>query len=176
MGKTWWCSSKIVAASLLHQRCPVPLGACSPKGTLLRRDGIGALWPPTPPMLPALLAVLGLRTVPLVEARSLHAFTALGPCLPIALTYCHGYGIAVDWDDLVGLGAQYALPNYEAILDWARQTYRQDLSLKELLPYLAQAATPGSVIEAVLDGVGQKHLSPGQAFTRGIGRSEVLAG
>lgn len=80
------------------------------------------------------------------------------------------------WDDLVALSAQYALPNYEAILVRARRTYRQDLSLKELLPYLAQAATPGSVIEAVLDGVGQKHLSLGQAFTRGIGRSEVLAG
>lgn len=26
------------------------------------------------------------------------------------------YGIAVDWDDPVALGAQYALPNYEAIL------------------------------------------------------------
>lgn len=56
--------------------------------------------------------------------------------------------------DLVALGAQCALPNYEAILAWARRTYRQDLGLKELLPYLAQAATPGGVTEAVLDGVG----------------------
>ncbi len=80
------------------------------------------------------------------------------------------------WDDLVALGAQYALPNYEAILDWARQTYRQDLGLKELPPYLAQAAPPGGVIEVILDGLGQKHLRLGQALGRGIGRSEALAG
>lgn len=144
--------------------------------TWLGGDGIAALWPGEAPILPELLASLGMEPLVLASERAFHAFTALGPCLPIALTYCDGQGIPVDWKVLAALGAKYDLPGYGAILAWARRTRRQGLSPKELQSYLAQAATPGGITEAILVGLEQQHLSLGDALERGIGRSLALAG
>ncbi|HEY3379674.1 MAG TPA: NAD(P)-binding domain-containing protein [Armatimonadota bacterium] len=142
--------------------------------TICKKNGIAALYPADNVIVHALLAALSLRVFPLRNEETLHAFTAFGPCLPIALTYWEGLGNRVDDNELLDTAAQYGLPDFSEMLAWARAIQPRQLSVEEQHRYVLQAATPGGVTEAIL-----REIDKGQrlslALERGVQRSHELA-
>ena len=161
-------------------RLPLPLAACQrvrvmpgAPDTIRQRTGIAALYPAGSPIVCDLLAALSLRIFPLQHEEDLHAFTAFGPCLPIALTYWEGLSHRLDDDELLDMAAQYGLCDFPAMLAWARTSQPQHLSPAEHDRYVRQAATPGGVTEAILQAIDEgQRLSA--ALERGIQRSRAL--
>jgi pyrroline-5-carboxylate reductase len=141
--------------------------------TLAKRNGIAALYPANVEVQ-TLLEALGLRVVLLPSEASFHAFTAMGPCLPIAAAWCLGMGKPIDRDALLALGRRYGFADYPQIVDWALAVCPKGLSHAELAIYAAHAATPGGVTEAVLNGLRDGEDLP-SALERGIRRCEELA-
>lgn len=141
--------------------------------TIRQQRGIAALYPAGNATIQALLTALSLRVFPLQHEESMHAFTAFGPCLPIALMYWEGLGYQVDEHELLATAAQYALPDFPALLAWARSVQPQSLSADERTRLVQQAATPGGVTEAILRAMDRgERLS--QALACGVLRSREL--
>ena len=142
--------------------------------TFYQRNGIAALYPADHAIVRELLTTLALRVFPLPCEESMHAFTAFGPCLPIALTYWEGLGKQVEENELLDSAAQYGLTDFSALLAWARTVQPQHASAEEGKRYVLQAATPGGVTEAIL-----REIDNGQnlslALERGIMRSRELS-
>lgn len=164
------------------QKLPVRLAAAqrframtSAPDTLRRRNGIAALYPADNPLPREILESLGLRVVPLEQEADIHAFTALGPCLPMALTYGESIGCQFDEAELLETAEKFDLPDYDSILQWAQDVRPRRLSAEEQQRYLAQAATPGGVTEAILSAM-KTGMSLPAALERGIERSRELAG
>jgi pyrroline-5-carboxylate reductase len=145
--------------------------------TLRRRHGIAALYATdaaaSGPIL-EILESLGLRTVVLSQEADIHAFTALGPCLPIALAYWSSLGNTIDELEIIEVARRHALSNRDAILQWALSTHCPSLSNHELSLYLAQAVTPGGVTAAIISAINDG-MRISQALDRGIERSRELA-
>jgi pyrroline-5-carboxylate reductase len=142
--------------------------------TLRRQNGIAAIYPSDNVVAQAILSALKLRIFPLKNEADIHAFTALGPCLPIALTYWEGLGCKVDENELLDIAARFDLPEYSRVLQWARSVQPRNLSAEERDCYIAQATTPGGVTEAILGEIKVgRRLSV--ALVRGIHRSRELA-
>ena len=55
----------------------------------------------------------------LAAKADFHAFTALGPCLPIALTCWDGLGRTADDEAILETARKEGLPDYAPILQWA---------------------------------------------------------
>lgn len=143
--------------------------------TLRQKNGIAAIYPPGNIIVQEILAALKLHVFTLHHEADFHAFTALGPCLPIALIYCQDLGRSVDEGQLLETAARFNLPDYPQVLSWARTVQPQDRSPEERDRYIAQAATPGGVTEAILEEIKRgKHLSV--ALERGVQRSRELGG
>jgi len=96
--------------------------------TLRQRNGIAALYPADNPLVREILESLGLRVVALKQESDIHAFTALGPCLPIALTYWEGLGNKSDEAELLDAARKFGLPSYDSILRWAHSVRPRGLS------------------------------------------------
>lgn len=168
-------------AGVSLERIPAPLDQSqrvrimtSAPDTLRRKDGIAALHPGGNVIAREILATLGLRIFPLQQEADIHAFTAMGPCLPIALTYWEGLGYKADEHELLDTAAGFGIPQYSQILDWARRVQPGELSAEERERYITQATTPGGVTEAILEGIRtDRRLSA--ALVRGIHRSRELA-
>ena len=142
--------------------------------TLHRRDGIAALYPADNPLVREMLESLGLRVIPLGQESDIHAFTALGPCLPIVLTYWESIGCNIDNQELIETAIKFGMPDYQLILQWAHSVRPKQLSHEEINGYLNQATTPGGVTDAILSAMkAGKGLSA--ALQRGIERSQELA-
>ncbi|MBI2515830.1 MAG: NAD(P)-binding domain-containing protein [Opitutae bacterium] len=142
--------------------------------TLRQRDGLAALYPADNPLTRELLASLHLKIVPLRRESDFHAFTALGPCLPIALTQWEGLGHEIDDAELRQTAERFELPDYDSILQWAHRVRPRRLSDAERKRYLAQAATPGGVTEAILHAL-TSGMNLSAALEQGIKRSRELA-
>jgi pyrroline-5-carboxylate reductase len=142
--------------------------------TLRQGKGIAALYPTDTPLIQEVLESLGLRIVPLRQESDIHAFTALGPCLPIVLTYWEGLGYRIEDSELLKTAERFALPDYHAILQWAHVVRPKRLADEERNRYLAQAATPGGVTDAILTAI-RKGMSLVTALGRGIECSRELA-
>lgn len=142
--------------------------------TLRRKNGIAALFPPNNIIAREILSVLGLQIFPVRDEETIHAFTALATCLPTALTYWEALGREVDKTELLDTAVSFDLSGYPQILAWARTVQPRNLSVDERDRYVAQAATPGGVTEAILSEVkAAKRLSV--ALIRGIHRSRQLS-
>lgn len=141
--------------------------------TLAKKNGIAALYPAHDAM-EALLKTLGLRVLLLASEHSFAAFTALGPCLPMAAAWCLGHGVPIDRASLHALGLEQDLSGYPDIVDWALDVCPKDLSPAALAAYLAHAATPGGVTEAVINGL-KAGDGIAAALLRGVRRCEELA-
>lgn len=141
--------------------------------TLAKQNGIAALFPESA-VVQALLQALGLSVLVLPSEDRFHAFTAIGPCLPMAVAWCLGNDQPIDRDSLLALGARYGFADYPEIIAWALEVCPKDLPRQDLNAYLARAATPGGVTEAVINGLrtGDDIVT---ALERGIRRSEELA-
>lgn len=145
--------------------------------TLRRRHGLAALYATraaaSGPIL-EILESLGLRIVVLSLEADIHAFTALGPCLPIALRYWSSLGNSIDEFEILEVARRHALPNRDAILQWALSTHSLSCSKDELSQYLTQAVTPGGVTDAIVSAI-NNGMGLSQALDRGIERSRELA-
>jgi pyrroline-5-carboxylate reductase len=142
--------------------------------TLLQRNGIAALYPGDNTLGWEMLDCSGLHVVSLTQESDIHAFTALGPCLPIVLTYWKSTGRNIDDEELFKTANKFNLLDYQPILQWAHSVIPEQLSPGEINRYLAQAATPGGVTEAILTAM-RAGMSLSAALERGIARSEELA-
>lgn len=142
--------------------------------TLLQRNGIAGLYPSNNVVVREMLEALGLRIIALGQESDIHAFTALGPCLPIVLMYWEGAGHKINDKELLQMGNDWGLSGYLPILQWALNVRPRGLSLAEAHLYLAQATTPGGVTDSILSAV-RTGLSLPAALRRGIERSQQLA-
>ena len=142
--------------------------------TLRQKNGIAAIYPADNVVAREIMAALKLRVFALKHEEDIHAFTALGPCLPIALTYWESMGYGVDEAELLDTAARFDLPEYSQVLQWARTVQPRNLSTEERSHYIAQAATPGGVTEAIL-GEMQAGQRLAVALVCGIHRSRELA-
>jgi pyrroline-5-carboxylate reductase len=142
--------------------------------TLRKRNGIAALYPTDNLLTQEILGSLGLRVVPLRQESDIHAFTALGPCLPIVLTYCESIGYKIDDSELLETARKFDLPDYYPILQWAHGVRPRQLTGEEQRCYLVQATTPGGVTDAILSAM-RTGMSLSAALERGIERSRELA-
>ena len=142
--------------------------------TFRQHKGIAALYPANNPLTREMLLSLGLRIVPLRQESDIHAFTALGPCLPVVLTYWESTGRNIDDQELLETANISGLHDYAPVLQWAHRVRPRQLSPEEIESYLTQAATPGGVTDAILSAMkAGKSLST--ALQRGIARSKELA-
>ena len=144
--------------------------------TVRRRHGLAALYAThaaaSEPIL-EILESLGLRIVVLSRETDIHAFTALGPCLPIALTYWSSLGNTIDELEILETARRHALPDCDAILQWALSAQPLGLSNDERDQYLTQAVTPDGVTDAIICAM-KNGLRFSQALDRGIERSREL--
>ena len=141
--------------------------------TLRQGIGIAALYPSSSVLVRELLTALKLHIIDLRRESDVHAFTALGPCLPIALTYWEALGKEVDPTDLSVMVSKFELPD-ECLISWARNAQPRNLSPEALSQYISHSATPGGVTEAIL-----KAIDAGEplalALERGVRRSQEFA-
>ncbi|OPY13840.1 MAG: Pyrroline-5-carboxylate reductase [Syntrophus sp. PtaB.Bin001] len=142
--------------------------------TLRNHNGIAALYPQGNLLMREILDSLGLRIVPLGHESDIHAFTALGPCLPIVLTYWEYAGFNTDDHELLETAKKFGISNYSGILQWAHSIRPRQLSPEEINRYLFQAATPGGVTDAILSAM-RAGMCLSAALQRGIERSQQLA-
>ena len=142
--------------------------------TLREGIGIAALYPSSSVLVRELLTALKLHIIDLRHESDVHAFTALGPCLPIALTYWEALGKEVDPTELSMMVSKFELPDESHLIGWARNAQPRNLSPEALSQYISHSATPGGVTEAIL-----KAIDAGEplalALERGIRRSQELA-
>jgi pyrroline-5-carboxylate reductase len=142
--------------------------------TLDAENGIAAIYPADHPIAREILVALNVRLFPLRYESDLHAFTALGPCLPSALIYWEKLGHTIDMTELLELGERFGLPNFPALLQWAQTISSQSRLPDDRDHYLARSATPGGVTEAILAEI-ERGQRLGDALVRGVQRSQELA-
>ena len=142
--------------------------------TIRTGKGVAATYPSGNDHVKELLSMLSLREVPLKQESDIHASTGLGLCLPIALTYWDSLGNNFDEMGYIEMAEKHRLPNPSGMVSWARSVQMRDLTGEELQAFLKQAATPGGVTEAVLNGISEGtplHM----ALELGLLRSKSLA-
>ena len=117
---------------------------------------------------------LGARVFELASERDFSAFTALGPCLPVALTVCEGIGRAVDESEIVELASALGLEGWDEVVRWARSRQPHGLTPARRDSYVTQASTPGGVTEAVVRAL-RSGLSLTDSLRSGVVRSDEMA-
>ncbi len=162
--------ARIPAAVAQNQRVRVMV---SDPDTLAKQNGIAAMFPENA-LVQAMLQALGLSVLVLPSKDRFQAFTAMGPCLPMAAAWCLGHDRPIDHDGLLALGERYGFSDYPEMIAWALEICPKGLAREELNEYLNQAATPGGVTEAVLNGL-RDGDAIAAALERGIRRCEELA-
>lgn len=141
--------------------------------TLRLKNGLAAMVPADCAEVSGILAALRLRVIALRRESDLHAFTAFGASLPIALTCWEGLGHDVDEPELIQAALGVGLDGWDEVVAWARAVQPRGLAARELNDYLAQSTTPGGVTEAILKAMARgRPLSA--ALERGIQRSREL--
>jgi pyrroline-5-carboxylate reductase len=142
--------------------------------TIVRGAAIAGVYPRGNPVIEELLGALRVEQFFLDSEGDMHAFTALGVCLPIVLACWRAQGDAVDEEALMICARSHGLGNYKAILDWALRTEPRFATPGAREDYLAAAATPGGVTEAMIRSI-HAGGSLAEALECGICRSEELS-
>ena len=78
----------------------------------------------------------------MTSAPDLHAFTALGVCLPIVLACWRARRGAVDQDELRACAERHGVAGFERILEWARRAEPRFENEAAREAYLRKAALP----------------------------------
>jgi len=167
-------------AGVSINRLPIPSGINqsvrlmpSPPETIERKCGIAGVFPRGMSVARHICAALSLKPVYLSDEDAFHAFTALGVCLPAALSYWKSLGNFVDKGELLRLAAESKLRRYNRILKWAVSVSVADDSAEHPTPLFSSAATRGGVTQTILDAIRSGHsLSDG--LRAGIRRSKEL--
>ncbi|TMI01476.1 MAG: hypothetical protein E6H43_08765 [Betaproteobacteria bacterium] len=142
--------------------------------TLRSKMGIAAVYPANNVLASELVSALHLRMIALRRESEVHAFTALGPCLPIALTHWEGLGHDVNEAELIETAQKFELADASVLVKWARAVQPRGLPEAERLRYISEATTPGGVTEAILRGIDIGERLP-VALEGGIRRSRELS-
>lgn len=142
--------------------------------TLTHGRAIAAVYPAANPEIRALLKLIGARLYSLHRESDMHAFTALGPCLPMALAFWESLGKTVEEREILDIAERFGLPDPVGLLKWAREAQPRGLSNNELDYYLSQAATEGGVTEAILLAIREGKPFP-DSLCSGIERSVELS-
>lgn len=142
--------------------------------TLMRGKAIAAVYPSMNAKIRAVLGTIGARVLPLRKESDVHAFTALGPCLPIALTLWESLGHGVEEHQILDIAERYGLPDYLSILKWAREVQPRGFAGRDLERFINQATTPGGVTEAILVAMKQGQ-SLSDSLCCGVQRSVELS-
>jgi pyrroline-5-carboxylate reductase len=143
--------------------------------TLLAADAIAATYPPGDRLVGQLCHALGARVFELTSESDFSAFTALGPCLPVALTVCEGMGRVVDEAEIVDLATTMGLKCWDDVVRWARERQPRGLTSEQRDSYVDQASTPGGVTESVVRAL-KSGLSLTNSLRCGVARSDEMAG
>lgn len=143
--------------------------------TLRAGKAIAAAFPAHNGLAEQLLTALRAQVFELDSESDFHAFTALGPGLPVALTVWEGLGHITSESDIVALASEYGLKGWSEVLAWARSVQPQGLTHTQRDAYVTQATTPGGVLEAVSKAM-VSGLSLTDSLRRGIARSNELSG
>ena len=141
--------------------------------TIVEAGAIGAAYPDGNLVVAELLSALGIEQFPLNDEDELHAFTALGVCLPIVLASWRAQGRAVDDGELSRCAQKHDLDNYERILEWAHRAEPRFETAAARDASLLKAATPGGVTEAMIGQI-RTGASVSETLERGIRRSREL--
>ena len=141
--------------------------------TIVEAGAIGAAYPGGDPVVAELLSALRIEQFFLNDEDELHAFTALGVCLPIVLASWREQGRAVDDGELFKCARKHGLDNYERILEWAHRAEPRFETAAARDAYLRKAATPGGVTEAMIGKV-RTGASISETLEEGIRRSREL--
>jgi pyrroline-5-carboxylate reductase len=142
--------------------------------TLLATDAIAAAYPSGNDVVNRLCRALGARMIELASESEFSAFTALGPCLPVALTVCEGLGRAVDEAEIVNLASAMGLSDWSEVVRWARARQPVGLTPVQRDSYVEQACTRGGVTEAVVQGLKSGRSLP-DSLQCGVARSDEMA-
>jgi pyrroline-5-carboxylate reductase len=141
--------------------------------TIVEGRAIGAPYPAGNPVVGELLRALSIQQVVVSDEDDLHAFTALGVCLPTVLACWRAQGRAVDNEELFSCARRHGLDNYETIFEWIRQAEPRFKTETDREAYLRRAATPGGVTEAMIREI-EAGGSMVETLEKGILRSREL--
>lgn len=142
--------------------------------TLVQGRAIGGVYPRGNFVAEELLRALGIEQFILKDESDMHAFTSLGVCLPIVLACGRAQGTTVDEEELVRCAQKHGLGNYEKILEWAHLAEPRFGTRAAREDYVAKAATPGGVTEAMVKRI-REGGSITDALESGILRSRELS-
>jgi pyrroline-5-carboxylate reductase len=142
--------------------------------TIENRDAIGGIFPAGNEIAEELLRALGIQAFVLPGEEAMHAFTALGVCLPILLACWRSYGGSVTEADCARWAAHHGVPGFDSILPWALRAEPRFATRAEQEAYLRRAATPGGVTEAMVERIRAGDGLP-EAFEAGVLRSRELS-
>ena len=146
----------------------------SPPDTIAKGMAIAGIFPRGNPIVRELLDALRIEQFPLNRESDIHAFTALGVCLPIMLACARALGRSVADGELRECAREHALPNYDRILQWAHLAEPKFATDAERESYVQKAATPGGVTEAMLSRIkGGGNIT--ESMEAGILRSQRLS-
>jgi pyrroline-5-carboxylate reductase len=143
--------------------------------TIEKHAALAGLFPPRDAIAEELLHALRIEQFFLSREEDMHAFTALGVCLPIALACWRAQGNAVDEHEVARCAESHDLPDFPRILAWALRAEPRFTTRAEQESYLEKAATPGGVTEAMIDRI-RAGGSLAEALTAGVLRSRELSG
>jgi pyrroline-5-carboxylate reductase len=141
--------------------------------TIKQQRGIAAQFPKNNPLVQGILSALKFKVFPLAGEEELDAFTAFGPCLHVALTEWERSGRKANDAELIAAAQRFNLPDCEELLHWARSAQPVHLSANDLARYVAGAATPGGVTEAILLAI-RAGQSLSSALAHGVEHSRRL--
>ena len=143
--------------------------------TIMKSRAIAGVYPPGNPAVQELLDALNIEQFPLDKEGDMHAFTALGVCLPIVLAFWRAQGKGVDAATLMNCAQKHGLGRFEEILRWALRVEPRFEAQTEREAYIRKAATPGGVTEAMIQRI-RAGGNVTQALESGILRSQELSG
>jgi len=98
------------------------------------------------------LQYLKLNMVSLESENDFNAFTAYGPCLPIALACCEKFGKEVVAGEIEAAADSQGLMNWKSVIQWAYSA-KPSLSNSAFDSYLESVCTPGGVTEAIVNTI-----------------------
>lgn len=140
--------------------------------TLLRRDGIAAIYPDEN-QIKQVLHAMGVATELLAGENQMHAYTVLGPCMPMALTYAEQKNKIIDESAILDCAQRFGIQGMRAMLTWAQRVRPRFGTKEEYDGYFSAAATPGGVTEAILRPL-DEGFSLIESLELGIRRSREL--
>lgn len=145
----------------------------SPPRTIAQKNGIAGVFPKGKSAAREVCTAISLEPFDVNDEDDFHAFTALGVCLPTALSYWISLGNAVDTNEIRDLAAESGLRRYDRVLEWAMSDGIMADAVADSEHLLSSAATRGGVTQAILEAI-RSGQTLADGLRAGIRRSKEL--